>query len=164
MGYHGTQPDEAVAGQPGHDAAEALQAGGETDKSIYRVFPAVSIIDAQTLRDRRCTNSQAKIWHATCRGCSEVCLMAATLGIGAGSPDCPRVCSSDERRSDPIRRRQRLWSRPAATRSTIRIRQDSRSGAACTVDRGSVPVTVIFPIAAPAGFQPPAGYAAQDWS
>ena len=57
MGYHGTQPDEAVQASLTR-CGEALQQAAEP-RSIYRVFPLQHIDDAN-VRDRRCTNSQQK--------------------------------------------------------------------------------------------------------
>lgn len=84
MGYHGTQPDEAVQARLTR-CGEALQQAAEP-KAIYRVFP-LQHIDAQTfeIADVQFT---AKIWHAICRA-------ARGLSDGSnarhrtGSPDCP---------------------------------------------------------------------------
>ena len=91
MGYHVMQPDEAVQASLTR-CGEALQQAAEP-KSIFRVFP-LQHIDAQTLEIAD-VQIHSKNLARNLQGCSEVCLMAATLGIG---PD--RVCSSDERRGD----------------------------------------------------------------
>ena len=87
MGYHGTQPDEAVQASLTR-CGEALQQAAEP-KSIYRVFP-LQHIDAQTTRDRRCTNSQQKSGTQSAglqRGLSD----GSNARHRTGSPDCPRV-------------------------------------------------------------------------
>ncbi len=98
-----------------------------------------------------------KIWHAICRGCSEVCLMAATLSVLGRIALIARA--SAVRMSDAViyQAAAAAMVEPIATRSTNASGRKPLS-AACTVDRGSV-VTVIFH-RTPAGFQPPAGYAA----
>ena len=83
MGYHGTQPDEAVQASLTR-CGEALQQAAEP-KSIFRVFPDVQIHSKNLARNLQ--------------GCSEVCLMAATLGIG---PDRLIARASAIRMSDAV--------------------------------------------------------------
>ena len=148
MGYHGTQPDEAVQASLTR-CGEALQQAAEP-KSIYRVFP-LQHIDAQTLEIAD-VQIHSKNLARNLQGCSEVCLMAATLGIG---PDRLIARASAVRMSDAV-----IYQAAAAAMVETycdevneRIRQEAAGSwtppwkplsAACTVDRGSVPVTVIF--------------------
>ena len=127
MGYHGTQPDEAVQASLTR-CGEALQQAAEP-KSIYRVFP-LQHIDAQTLEIAD-VQIHSKNLARNLQGCSEVCLMAATLGIG---PD-------------------RLIARASAVRMSDAVIYQAAAAAMVETycDRTS------------AGFQPPAGYAAQNW-
>ena len=127
MGYHGTQPDEAVQASLTR-CGEALQQAAEP-KSIYRVFP-LQHIDAQTLEIAD-VQIHSKNLARNLQGCSEVCLMAATLGIG---PDRLIARASAVRMSDAV-----IYQAAAAAASGRKP-----LSAACTVDRGSVPVTVIF--------------------
>ena len=95
MGYHGTQPDEAVQASLTR-CGEALQQAAEP-KSIYRVFP-LQHIDAQTLEIAD-VQIHSKNLARNLQGCSEVCLMAATLGIG---PDRLIARASAVRMSDAV--------------------------------------------------------------
>ena len=95
MGYHGTQPDEAVQTSLTR-CGEALQQAAEP-KSIYRVFP-LQHIDAQTLEIAD-VQIHSKNLARNLQGCSEVCLMAATLGIG---PDRLIARASAVRMSDAV--------------------------------------------------------------
>ena len=95
MGYHGTQPDEAVQASLTR-CGEALQQVAEP-KSIYRVFP-LQHIDAQTLEIAD-VQIHSKNLARNLQGCSEVCLMAATLGIG---PDRLIARASAVRMSDAV--------------------------------------------------------------
>ena len=138
MGYHGTQPDEAVQASLTR-CGEALQQAAEP-KSIYRVFP-LQHIDAQTLEIAD-VQIHSKNLARNLQGCSEVCLMAATLGIG---PDRLIARASAVRMSDAV-----IYQAAAAAMvETYCDGSTNASGrkplsAACAVDRGSVPVTVIF--------------------
>ena len=95
MGYHGTQPDEAVQASLTR-CGEALQQAAEP-KSIFRVFP-LQHIDAQTLEIAD-VQIHSKNLARNLQGCSEVCLMAATLGIG---PDRLIARASAVRMSDAV--------------------------------------------------------------
>lgn len=79
MGYHGTQPDETVQDSLTRCGAALQQA--VQPKSIYRVFP-LTHIGADTLEIAD-VQIHSKNLARNLQGCSEVCLMAATLGIGA---------------------------------------------------------------------------------
>ncbi|MFR2288375.1 MAG: hypothetical protein ACLS69_00775 [Butyricicoccus sp.] len=153
MGYHGTQPDEAVQASLTR-CGEALQQAAEP-KSIYRVFP-LQHIDAQTLE---IADVQIHSKNLASAGLRESA-MAATLGIGPDRLIARALQSSDERRGD-LSGGGSVWSRPIATRSTTHP-----AGRSAT--RGRVlSAAVQSRVAAisdrtPAGFQPPAGYAAQD--
>ena len=151
MGYHGTQPDEAVQASLTR-CGEALQQAAEP-KSIYRVFP-LQHIDAQTLEIAD-VQIHSKNLARNLQGCSEVCLMAATLGIG---PDRLIARASAVRMSDAV-----IYQAAAAAMVETycdevneRIRQDALSAAVQSRLRR-------FSDRTPAGFQPPAGYAAQNW-
>ena len=87
MGYHGAEPDAAVAESLERCAAE-LQAAVQP-KSISARFP-LSFTGENTMRIGDLTVTSANLAR-NLRGCTEVYLMAATLGIGAdrarfGSP------------------------------------------------------------------------------
>ncbi len=157
MGYHGTQPDEAVQASLTR-CGEALQQAAEP-KSIYRVFP-LQHIDAQTLEIAD-VQIHSKNLARNLQGCSEVCLMAATLGIG---PDRLIARASAVRMSDAV-----IYQAAAAAMVETycdevneRIRQDAaQRGMYCRPRFRSR--LRRFSDRTPAGFQPSAGYAAQDW-
>lgn len=139
MGYHGTQPDEAVQASLTR-CGEALQQAAEP-KSIYRVFP-LQHIDAQTLEIAD-VQIHSKNLARNLQGCSEVCLMAATLGIG---PDRLIARASAVRMSDAV-----IYQAAAAAMVETycdevneRIRQEAAQRGMYCRPRGSVPVTVIF--------------------
>ena len=79
MGYHGTEPDAAVAESLERCAAE-LQAAVQP-KSISARF-ALSFTGENTMQIGDLTVTSANLAR-NLRGCTEVYLMAATLGIGA---------------------------------------------------------------------------------
>ena len=157
MGYHGTQPDEAVQASLTR-CGEALQQAAEP-KSIYRVFP-LQHIDAQTLEIAD-VQIHSKNLARNLQGCSEVCLMAATLGIG---PDRLIARASAVRMSDAV-----IYQAAAAAMVETycdevneRIRQEA-SSARHVLSAAVQSRLRRFSDRTPAGFQPPAGYAAQDW-
>ena len=95
MGYHGAQPEDTVLESLTRCGA-ALQQAVEP-KSIYRIFPllaldedTLSIADIQIHSRNLARNLQ---------GCREVCLMAATLGLG---PDRLITRASAVRMSDAV--------------------------------------------------------------
>lgn len=156
MGYHGTQPDEAVQASLTR-CGEALQQAAEP-KSIYRVFP-LQHIDAQTLEIAD-VQIHSKNLARNLQGCSEVCLMAATLGIG---PDRLIARASAVRMSDAV-----IYQAAAAAMVETycdevneRIRRTQRARHVLSA-AGFSPGYGDFPTHT-SGFQPPAGYAAQDW-
>lgn len=157
MGYHGTQPDEAVQASLTR-CGEALQQAAEP-KSIYRVFP-LQHIDAQTLEIAD-VQIHSKNLARNLQGCSEVCLMAATLGIGPDRLIAPRVCSSDERRGD-LSGGGSGYGRDLLRRGQ-RTHPAGRSAARHVLSAAVQSRLRRFSDRTPAGFQPPAGYAAQDW-
>ncbi|MFQ9126363.1 MAG: hypothetical protein ACLR4Z_05655 [Butyricicoccaceae bacterium] len=79
MGYHGAEPDAAVAESLERCAAE-LQTAVQP-KSISARFP-LSFIGENTMQIGDLTVTSANLAR-NLRGCTEVYLMAATLGIGA---------------------------------------------------------------------------------
>ena len=79
MGYHGAEPDAAVAESLERCAAE-LQAAVQP-KSISARFP-LSFTGENTMQIGDLTVTSANLAR-NLRGCTEVYLMAATLGIGA---------------------------------------------------------------------------------
>ena len=79
MGYHGAEPDAAVAESLERCAAE-LQAAVKP-KSISARFP-LSFTGENTMQIGDLTVTSANLAR-NLRGCTEVYLMAATLGIGA---------------------------------------------------------------------------------
>ena len=79
MGYHGAEPDAAVAESRDSCAAE-LQAAVQP-KSISARF-ALSFTGENTMQIGNLTVTSANLAR-NLRGCTEVYLMAATLGIGA---------------------------------------------------------------------------------
>ena len=123
MGYHGTQPDEAVQASLTR-CGEALQQAAEP-KSIYRVFP-LQHIDAQTIEIAD-VQIHSKNLARNLQGCSEVCLMAATLGIG---PDRLIARASAVRMSDAVIYQAAaaamvlMPSRPSAARATPNAASD----------------------------------------
>ena len=154
MGYHGTQPDEAVQASLTR-CGEALQQAAEP-KSIYRVFP-LQHIDAQTLEIAD-VQIHSKNLARNLQGCSEVCLMAATLGIG---PDRLIARASAVRMSD-LSGGGSGYGRDLLRRGQ-RTHPAGRSAARHVLSAAVQSRLRRFSDRTPAGFQPPAGYAAQNW-
>ena len=95
MGYHGAQPEDTVLESLTRCGA-ALQQAVEP-KSIYRIFPLLAL-DEDTLRIAD-IQIHSRNLARNLQGCREVCLMAATLGIG---PDRLITRASAVRMSDAV--------------------------------------------------------------
>ena len=96
LGYRGTEPDAAVE-ESLVRCAEGLQDVVQP-QSVFRRFPLRH--PAENMLDVAGVAIHSNHLARNLKDCTDVYLMAATLGIRGGPADCPCICRAHERRGD----------------------------------------------------------------